>query len=157
MVVLKNIRFIKGLLNNFDSSDIIKMMPLINRREILLNQTPVSSRIFNHWKKNKLIDIQQDNSDFRSWVKLSFVEYIWLSCVKELRDFGVSIKQIKEVKEKLFSEIINHLDASPGLIRMAIKHILKNYDIDEKDTLLFKSNKAPDIIKYQLKDEMFIY
>jgi len=56
----------------------------------------ISRRVLSHWRKVGLLD-ESDTT------KLSYVECFWISVANELRQFGLSLKKIKKVKDNIFN------------------------------------------------------
>ena len=82
------------------------------RSELLLNlgekkytrkHLNVSYRWLNYWDNNGLL--LTDNSDFGKWRKFSYEEFIWLELLRELREFGISAKQIIPIREQLAQRV----------------------------------------------------
>lgn len=101
---------------------------LVDERIIPLAETGVSSRVFNHWKKEGLL---LDNPRKDKWTKLNFYEYVWIRIIKSLRDYGCSIELIRKVK-KIMSKVsaINEKDYDAKAMQLIIKRI-KSLDISE--------------------------
>src|SRR5260221_4514337 len=97
-----------------------QLKSLVDERIIRLSETGVSSRVFNHWKKEKLlIDVPMKGK----WIKLNFYEYVWVRTIKSLRGYGCSIELIREVK-KIMSKV-SVMDE-------------KDYDSEAMKTILIK-------------------
>jgi hypothetical protein len=62
------------------------------------SELKMSRRVYSHWKGLGLLDCR-DGSDSP---KISFLELFWSQIVIELRQFGVSLENIKVVKDRLF-------------------------------------------------------
>lgn len=62
------------------------------------SELKMSRRVYSHWKQQGLLDCR-DGSDSP---KISFLELFWSQIVIELRQFGVSLENIKVVKDRLF-------------------------------------------------------
>ena len=106
---------IEKIIKEIQSSDVGKnFIKIMKERSFLLKDTNVSSRVYNSWKNAELLDSPLEDS--RKWVKLNFIEYIWLAIVRDLRVFGISFEVIKKIKAEVLS--------SPSLI---VKEV-----IDEK-------------------------
>lgn len=66
-------------------------------------------RWINYWDRERLLmDIEREGT---SWRKFSFIDYVWVRIVCELRAFGLSFDAIRRVKETLAAP----LPAEPGL------------------------------------------
>tara|TARA_B110000003_G_scaffold3223_1_gene3483 strand:+ start:682 stop:1596 length:915 start_codon:yes stop_codon:yes gene_type:complete len=59
---------------------------------------------FTNWERNGLIDISHKVKK-GGHKKLSYVDYVWVSIVKQLRGFGFSYDEIKSVKSSLFTNV----------------------------------------------------
>lgn len=59
----------------------------------------VPSRWISHWDRARvLMDVEREGA---GWRKFSFIDYIWLRIVCELRDFGLGLPAIRQVKDML--------------------------------------------------------
>ena len=65
----------------------------LNRRYFSLKETKISARTLNSWYKNNILN--DDRIGGKGWSKFSFSELLWIGIVKELRNFGFSLKKIK--------------------------------------------------------------
>lgn len=52
----------------------------------------------NSWGKEGLLSVQREG---REWRRFSVIDAIWVRLIKELREFGVTWKQLKITKESL--------------------------------------------------------
>lgn len=59
----------------------------------------ISSRVLNHWCEYGVINDNRPNG--KGWSKFSFSEVIWIEIIVKLRNFGLDLKRIKEVKNQL--------------------------------------------------------
>ncbi len=71
---------------------------------LTVNDMGISYRTINNWEANGLM--LQERSSNRNWHKFSFVDFIWLNIVFELRQLGFPITKIKKLKDFL-NEIID--------------------------------------------------
>ncbi len=78
----------------------------INEKQFLLNETGITPRVINSWKKEGLMPSQDSE---RKWNKFSFIEFLWIKIIQELREFGFPIEKIKNVKDVLFLNTTNEL------------------------------------------------
>lgn len=106
--------------------DEILLYPNTYQSIIPLAATGVSPRVFFHWKKMGLInELSSDSSDSRKWVKLNFVEYLWVKFIQALRDLGVGLAEIKEIKDGLLADPFKQYDES--LKHMSKEELAKSY------------------------------
>lgn len=73
---------------------------LIRYKKYTVKGTDTSYRVINHWD-NKGILPDGIQGDEEKWRKFSFIEIVWLEIVKELRSFGISLEDIKSIKEQV--------------------------------------------------------
>jgi len=63
----------------------------------------ISYRRINSWQSERLIeDFREDD---QKWRKFSFVDYIWIRIVDDLRNYGLSIPIIRRIKDEIHSDI----------------------------------------------------
>ena len=90
-------------IGNFDKA--IYLQQKLNERVFSKTEIDVVYSDFTNWERNGLLDIS-DNTKKGSHKKLSYVDYVWVSIVKELRSFGFTYDEIKLVKKTLFSDML---------------------------------------------------
>ena len=83
---------------NFDKA--IYLQQKLNERVFSKTEIDVVYSDFTNWERNGLLDIS-DNTKKGSHKKLSYVDYVWVSIVKELRSFGFTYDEIKLVKKDM--------------------------------------------------------
>ena len=62
-----------------------------------------ASRLLSAWMKEGLIDDQVRHTK-GAWIRFSLRDLIWIKIIERLRDFGMSLSQIKITKESLFTK-----------------------------------------------------
>lgn len=72
----------------------------LQERKFALTDVGVTSRVFNSWKEAGLI--QLPNGMDSKWLKLNFVDYVWLCLIKDLRKIGMPINDILEIRKSIF-------------------------------------------------------
>jgi len=87
---------------NRNSADYIDFLISINDKKIPLKESSVDSRTYHYWKNNGLIKGENKKG---TWEILSFVEFIWIECINEMREFGVPFNTIKKVRDKAFTTV----------------------------------------------------
>ncbi|MEJ6795061.1 MAG: hypothetical protein QNK68_08635 [Flavobacteriales bacterium] len=100
---------IKDFKNNFNPKD--NKLEVIRERVFSKTQVDVVYSDFTNWERYGLIDIKH-NVGKGGHKKLSYVDYVWLSIIKELRSFGFTYDQIKECQKELFKNLLNRDDLS---------------------------------------------
>lgn len=64
-----------------------------------VSKVDIPYRWINHWDRERLLmDIEREGT---SWRKFSFIDYVWVRIVCELRGFGLPFEAIRRVKETL--------------------------------------------------------
>lgn len=102
----------KNLINFVLDKDIADSFKKEKGRRI----TEQSKRVIGHWVKKGVITGEQHHEG--GWFYFDRTESIWIDIVTHLRGFGLSLKIIKAIREKLFNEV------QPGfrMIDFAIIH-----------------------------------
>jgi DNA-binding transcriptional MerR regulator len=100
---------IKDFKDNFNPKD--NKLEVIRERVFSKTQVDVVYSDFTNWERYGLIDIKH-NVGKGGHKKLSYVDYVWLSIIKELRSFGFTYDQIKECQQELFRNLFNRDDLS---------------------------------------------
>lgn len=95
---------IKDFKDNFNPKD--NKLEVIRERVFSKTQVDVVYSDFTNWERYGLIDIKH-NVGKGGHKKLSYVDYVWLSIIKELRSFGFTYDQIKECQKELFRNLLN--------------------------------------------------
>lgn len=116
----------ENILNNgFKSaftSDKIDFLLNLNTPQIPLRESGITPRVYNHWKNSDLLINTENETGKRKREILSFIEFLWLKCVEEMRDFGVHYEIIKPVKKILFK------DVDPTFLQEALYEAKKGSD-----------------------------
>jgi hypothetical protein len=127
-----------------DINMLSKFYPKMKERVIPLSATNITPRIFYHWKRIGIIDYPT-NEEGRAWVKLNLFEYVWLSVCVILRNFGVSLPIIKQIKEEMYEDIAREIINNKQKIIDFMKTNLKfNDEISMSDMY--------DVIEYVEKE-----
>ena len=64
----------------------------------------VSSRVLNYWKNQGLLLEEPENWKYEH-LRFSFLDYVWFNMIKELREYDISIRVIKNIKKGLMRSI----------------------------------------------------
>ncbi|MBI3500977.1 MAG: hypothetical protein HY063_04215 [Bacteroidetes bacterium] len=94
-------KFFNSIIAYVRDSDWMEINQRITDRQLLLTDTDVKSRNFNHWKNEKIVQVTEEAG---KRLKLNLVEYIWLCTVEKARNLGLPLPAIKKSKEMLFQE-----------------------------------------------------
>lgn len=149
------INIIKFLQDNFDINynELPNLYPKLKERIIPLSATSVTPRIFYHWRRKGIIDYPI-SKEGREWVKLNMFEYVWICVCVILRNYGVSLANIKEIKDEIFVDFYQELlNDKPKFFKrlkqnLQIKDQLSPSDINDFLTLFeHESNNIPEEYK----------
>ena len=94
----RNEAFDSGFYQYFKNLNKNKISQVLNNKERNLKFDTVSYRELNSWEKAGLLTVQREG---REWRRFSIIDAIWVRLIKELREFGVTWKQLKVAKESL--------------------------------------------------------
>ena len=73
----------------------------LNEKTFLGTDTRVAYRVINHWEQTGLIDNHRGEKP--KWRRYSFVEFVWIRMIDEMRSVGLKLSSIKAVKEELMT------------------------------------------------------
>ncbi len=79
---------------------ILELSERLMQKSFIGTDTGVPYRSINHWENSGLIE--NDRGEARSWRRFSFVEFIWIRMIDEMRRVGLPMDTIKAVKQSLF-------------------------------------------------------
>lgn len=66
------------------------------------NKSELSARVINSWIQHGIISV--DNVDKGRINRFTRQQLIWMNLVSELRDFGLSLEKVKDIRKELFTE-----------------------------------------------------
>src|ERR1041385_3541880 len=88
----------KLLMKFYLQEDGREMSEMLNEKKFTVREIGFSYRLINTWDANGLLDIERRGTD---WRKFSVMDKVWLNIIRELRKYGISLKQILKVKQFL--------------------------------------------------------
>lgn len=88
--------------SNLSAGKYSQVFSFVIHKKFALAKLGITDKMSFDWRKNGVY-LQEKKTKYR--MKYSPIEYIWLLLVKELRDFGLPIKSVINLKEFLVSEI----------------------------------------------------
>lgn len=162
-----DLNFLGGFLNS--DLNIIKGF---NEQKFTINEENISSRVLNHWYEKGIITDDRDNE--KSWKKFSVSELVWIRIVLKLRNFGLDLNRINQVKEQIHlysnKESFSKCPLLDFYILVAISsnipikfivfesgqaEIVRQHDIDMANQLQLISEDFISIDLNKLLDKMF--
>jgi hypothetical protein len=95
---------------------LITLLPKLIEHKVPVSVLNINRRVFFHWKQEGLIDyepyiVETENREdkkrkaVKKWLHLNAFDMLWLLMVKELRNFNIDLKTIKELKTYLDKNI----------------------------------------------------
>jgi DNA-binding transcriptional MerR regulator len=106
------------------------------------SQAGITHRWITYWDKEGLLFSKTEKE---KWRKFSFIEYVWLRIIRELRKYHISIKIIRNLKNALLTEyhLVDLLDSKdvvdivisrvPDHLKDEVRNYLKNKDQIKKE------------------------
>jgi hypothetical protein len=89
--------------------DLYDYYPRIFDKKIPLNLLDISSRNYANWKKEELLynakKMVKEEDEKRERVLLNVFDALWLSIIKELKNFNVDFNTIRAVKDIVYSNV----------------------------------------------------
>lgn len=116
-----------------------ELLEALNEKKYTLKDFNISARTLSSWFDYGLISGERDKKHF-----FSFIEYVWLQFVIELRTLELPLKTIKAVKENLFTPL-----PLQALVDLGEQHIEGNI-LDDSERMLVNSFHEAD--KTSLKE-----
>jgi DNA-binding transcriptional MerR regulator len=82
-----------------------ELMESISRERFTAKTIGVGYRIICHWSDKEIIRFSKKAENSRR--RYSFVDYIWIKVVEELRDFGVEIPLLQKIASEMYEPLPN--------------------------------------------------
>ena len=116
----------EGIERFFGLKEVQAFSETLNRKIGTVNKGAGKNyRLVNHWDNEGLIPSGRDSN--KQWRKFSIMDTIWLDIIEDLRAFGVSIENIRKVKEQLHV-MYKHTEATYPLLEFFVVTIISNYN-----------------------------
>jgi DNA-binding transcriptional MerR regulator len=90
---------VESFMGKRDLGNARELCERLTQKMFIGTDTGVPYRNLNHWGKLGLFD--DDREDTKNWRRFSFVEFIWIRVIDELRNVGLDVDAIKALKEAL--------------------------------------------------------
>ena len=112
-----------------------ELMTTISQQNLSAKTIGVSYRTICHWDEKGIIRYSRTSADANR--KYSFVDYIWIKVVEELRSFGVELPIIQKIVNEIYSPIpIKDIFGALAEHKLDLPVINKLQDDDEKKEFL---------------------
>jgi len=134
-------------LNTFEDA-----LLLYNAKIATTEDTSFSHRVINHWESLGLLPYKSGRK--MKWRRFCLEDLCWIQIIGELREFGLAIEKIKEVKKVLFSEIRIPNKSHTGLriytkLEVPISKIL--FEKKESFLVVYSDGKAEIVSDFDVK------
>lgn len=127
----------------FDTNSLEKMAEMyevITQERLTVKDTGINYRVINHWDEKGIIRFARNSKEGNR--KFSFVDYIWIKLVIELRSFGVKLPVIKKIASDLYEPLpMNEL--FEGFEEH--EHLLDKYEDKSEIVDFIKSGKYKEL------------
>jgi DNA-binding transcriptional MerR regulator len=140
----------------FDIKSIEKAVQLFEQLmedRFYVNNTGISYRTINHWDEKGLIRCKRkkEGGDRR----FSFIDFVWVKIVNELRTFGVSVPIVKKITNEIYETMeINELFESVA----SNLHLFNDYHGQDKEEILdFVKNKEYEKLDFSDSGITFLH
>ena len=77
-----------------------KLYDALCAEQFTIHDLSISSRVFTHWKQHELIPYLDETR-----VKLNVFQLMWVMLIEDLRDMGIPIAKIKQIRDQLFEPL----------------------------------------------------
>lgn len=92
----------KNRLEMYASTDVCKEISgCFNHKEQHVKNLPMTYRTINHWESQGLINSKREQG--KQWRQFSIMDQAWLYTIETLRDFGLPLDRIKNIKNVFFT------------------------------------------------------
>lgn len=71
---------------------------MLNEKRLKMSDLDFTYRQINSWDEHGLLDTQREGTEWRTF---SYMDHVWLCLIREMRKYGVSLKQIARIKKFL--------------------------------------------------------
>lgn len=95
-------------LSKVDFGDYFKQYTILTKKQFLARDLGLSARNYQQWKELGITpptDKEDKPDGKREWVKLNFVEFVWMKMVVSLRNLGYPYADIKNARDFLFETV----------------------------------------------------
>jgi DNA-binding transcriptional MerR regulator len=127
MISLKLEEFIDT--KNLDK--LAELYGVLNEEHLSAKDTGVNYRVISHWDDKGIIRFKRQKKDSNR--KFSFIDFIWIKIVNELRSFGVKLPVIQKIAEDIYQP----LPMEEALDSLSVNlDLLKDFESEDKEGFL---------------------
>jgi DNA-binding transcriptional MerR regulator len=96
------IRF-EEFLDSTSLDKLVKLYETITAERLSVRDTGINYRVINHWDEKGLIRFARNSKEGNR--RFSFVDFIWIKVVNELREFGVGLPDIQKITADVYEPL----------------------------------------------------
>jgi DNA-binding transcriptional MerR regulator len=82
---------------------LVELYEIITDERLSVRDTGINYRVINHWDEKGLIRFARNSKEGNR--RFSFVDFIWIKVVNELREFGVSLPDIQKISKDVYEPL----------------------------------------------------
>jgi hypothetical protein len=102
-------------------------------KQLKSNELGINQRTLSHWRKEGLFIFDTD-FEKHEHIRFSFIEYVWLNIVIELRKYDIALDVIKTIKDGLTIKIpLSEIIKSPDLVDQVISNLPEEDRIEARN------------------------
>jgi DNA-binding transcriptional MerR regulator len=90
-----------------DPMELMRLVDGLFEKQFTIADIDIDHRSVLHWENEEILDRTKDDKD--KWRKYSFIDYVWLRALIDIRSFGLPIPIIKKIKYELFHPVYEQL------------------------------------------------
>ena len=138
-----------------DFAEYFKQYTILTKKQFLARDLGLSARNYQQWKELGITPATEKVSktdEKREWVKLNFVEFIWMQMVISLRKLGYPYSDIKTARDFLFATVelepnVNIPKDNPDIAKHLIEFFAKDTLSAEMKEVMGDMMNNPIILK----------
>ncbi len=95
-------------LSQADFGEYFKQYSVLSKKQFLARDLGLSARNYQQWKELEITpptEKENKSDGKREWVKLDFIQFIWMKMVVSLRNLGYPYSDIKKARDFLFETV----------------------------------------------------
>ena len=144
-IIIRESEFDKAF-SNFFNDEHKHIRQFLNKKAERPFKEDFTYRVYNHWEAHNLLDTDRGKKG-GGWRRFSIIDIIWINIISRLRKFGVSIENIKKVKNSLSNLSQDKLGQFPQLEFFVTMFFCHKYPFY---LLVFESYEAELVTPHQL-------
>lgn len=121
---------------------------IMAERVYKVKETEVPTRTIHHWKNEGLLFEEHKKTEKNLMMKFSLSEYFWIKLIQKCRDFGLSINQIKKVKEDIIDKVKSYDEKLEEKHQEIIRGIRESFKGQSEEKIQKEISETLKYLKY---------